>query len=268
MKVFVCTVLMGDYDFLLPIRKFDYNKNWEYICYTDKERNIDGWNFRQLPEKVLELDVFLQTRYIKLFCQDLVSIPGIYIYIDANIYLDRGFGLLYDQFISSGRCLGLFKHPDRSNVFEEFYFALDANKLVNQERVARMQLDKYSLEKTFSNSKILFENNISFRKQGDLKVTALMNVWWSEIKDWPTRDQLSLPYVLHKSDIDYFTFSLNIREPNDFIFLHGHRENNFRDIHAYIHSRRGNFIFKMLLFTWQPIHNILVKMLKKNDQSK
>ena len=265
MNVFVCTVLMGDYDFLLPIRKSDYNKNWEFICYTDKERSIEGWDFRFLPENILDLEVFLQTRYVKLFCQDIVDIPGVYIYMDANLYLGKDFGHLYDQFLKSGRCLGIFQHPDRKNIFDEFQFSLDNKKLIDQESLERLQLKKCSHEKNFLNFERLFENNISFKKYGDIKVNDLMNMWWSEIKEWPTRDQLSLPYVLHKSNIEYISFKLNIREPNDFIFIHGHRENNYRDIHAYLHARKRNLFFKIILIIWQPVHNVLFKIFEKND---
>ncbi|MBN4080082.1 DUF616 domain-containing protein [Beggiatoa alba] len=263
MDVFVCTVLMGDYDFLLPIHKEEYNKNWKFICYTDKDRSIKGWEFRELPDNVLDLSVFLQTRYVKLFCQSIINLPGIYIYIDANISLGRGFGGLYDQFLKSEKCLGLFKHPDRVNIFDEFDCALKMNKLKNQGALARKQIKKYSLDTKFTSVDILFENNIIFRKHSSKKINDLMSNWWLELKDWPTRDQFSLPYVLFKSNVKYFMLNINIRKPNDYVFIHGHREKNFRDIHAYIHSRGDRMIFRIALVLWQPAHNILIKILQK-----
>lgn len=263
MDVFVCTVLMGDYDFLLPVHKEEYNKNWRFICYTDKDRSIKGWEFRELPDTVLDLSVFLQTRYVKLFCQSIINLPGIYIYIDANISLNRSFGVLYDQFLKSEKYLGLFKHPDRVNVFDEFDYALKVNKLKNQAALARTQIKKYSLDTKFTSVDILFENNIIFRKYSSKKINDLMNSWWLELKNWPTRDQLSLPYVLFKSNVKYFMLDINIRKPNDYVFIHGHREKDFRDIHAYIHSRGDRMIFRIALVLWQPAHNILTKILQK-----
>ena len=260
MDVFVCTVLMGDYDFLLPVHKEEYNKSWKYICYTDKDRSIKGWEFRKLPENVRDLSAFLQTRYIKLFCQSIINLPGIYVYIDANISLGKDFGVLYEKFLKSEKHLGLIKHPDRANVFDEFNCALKMNKLKSQDDVARKQIESYSLDKKFAGVDILFENNISFRKYYSNDIDELMNSWWLELKVWPTRDQLSFPYILFKSNVEYFMLNLNIRKPNDYVFIHGHREKNFRDIHAYIHSRRSRMIFRIALVLWQPAHNILIKI--------
>jgi len=263
MDVFVCTVLMGDYDFLLPIHKEKYNKNWKYICYTDKDRSIKGWEFRELPDNVRDLSVFLQTRYVKLFCQSIINLPGIYVYIDANISLGRNFGVLYDQFLKSEKYLGLFKHPDRANVFDEFDCALKMNKLQNLGELARKQIKEYSLDKNFTSVDMLFENNIIFKKHNSKIIDDLMSSWWLELKDWPTRDQLSLPYVLFKSNVKYFMLDIKIRKPNDYVFIHGHREKNFRDIHAYIHSRGDRMLFRMALVLWQPVHNVLIKILQR-----
>jgi len=263
MNVFVCTVLIGDYDFLLPIRKEKYNKNWKFICYTDKKRSVKGWEFRPLPNEVFDLEIFLQTRYIKLFCQSIINMPGVYIYIDANISLNKNFVELYDWFLKSRKPLGLFKHPDRVNVFDELNYVLKVNKLTHHDTMAREQIKKYALDVKFFNTNMLFENNIIFKNHNNKEVECLMNNWWAELKDWPTRDQLSLPYVLFNSNMEYFMLSINTRIPNDYVFIHGHRERNFRDIHAYIHSRRGKRIFRVALFLWQPIHNVLIKLLQK-----
>ena len=220
MDVFVCTVLLGDYDFLLPVCKEEYNKSWKFICYTDKERSIKGWEFRKLPENVCDLSVFLQTRYIKLFCQSIINRPGIYVYIDANISLGKDFGTLYEKFVKSEKYLGLFKHPDRDNVFDELDCALKMNKLRNQGDVAKKQIEYYSLDTNFTGVNALFENNISFRKYYSNDIDELMNLWWLELKVWPTRDQLSLPYALSKSNVEYFMLNINIRKTNDYFFIH------------------------------------------------
>ena len=55
----------------------------------------------------------------------------------------------------------------------------------------------------------------------------------------------------------------NLRKTNDYVFIHGHRQKNFRDIHAYIHSRSSRMFFRIALVFWQPVHNILIKILQK-----
>lgn len=262
MQVYVCTALIGDYDFLMPVRRYVYNKNWQYYCFSEKQRSLKGWNFKELPQEILSLNDFMKSRYIKFFCESIINKPGIYIYIDANVQLEKKFGDLYNEFIDSNLNLGLFAHPERSNIFEELDEAIKANQLRNNEELAKNQIKKYSNDGLFSQHSILFENNIIFKKSNSKDLDSLMNHWWTELIRWPTRDQLSLPYVIYKSNIKYLLLNLNKRVDNEYVFIHGHKENNLRDIHAYMFARRKKIFFKILLFIWQPFHNFLFKLFK------
>ena len=170
---------------------------------------------------------------------------------------------MYQKFLKSEKHLGLIKHPYRVNIFDEFNYALKKNKLKNKYEIATKQIESYSIDKKFAGVDILFENNISFRKYYSNDIDELMNSWWLELKVWPTRDQLSFPYILFKSNIEYFMLNTNLRKTNDYVFIHGHRQKNFRDIHAYIHSRSSRMFFRIALVLWQPVHNILIKILQK-----
>jgi len=267
MEVYVCTALIGDYDFLLPVNFYTYNKNWNYVCFSDKKRKIKGWEFKDLPRHIANLSPFLKSRYIKIFCQSINNKPGIYIYIDANVQLQKKFGLLHNKFIESGFSLGLFSHPDRKNIFEEFERTLAVNKLNNNELIAKNQMKNYSEDVTFAKTNLLFENNIIFKKSDDNVLETLMNNWWLEIIEWPTRDQFSLPYVVYKSNIKYYLIDLDKRKENDFVFIHGHKSNNIRNIHAYIFARRNILFYKLLLYIWQPFHNLLIKIFKIGDKN-
>ena len=259
MKVYVCTALIGDYDFLLPVNQYEYNKNWNFICYSDKKRNIKGWEFRELPEQTSGLSVFLKSRYIKVFCESIDDNPGIYIYIDANIQLQKKFIFLYEQFIKSNLSLGLFSHPYRKNIFEEFEVTLNNNKLKNINELAHNQIEKYSEDVNFTKTNLLFENNMIFKISGDIKVKKLMKQWWDELKKWPSRDQFSLPYVVYRSDLKYFLTELDKRKDNDYVSIHGHKMKNFRDVHSFIFARRKRLPYRILLFFWQPVHSVLMK---------
>lgn len=259
-EVYVCTVLIGDYDFLMPVTQYDYNQNWHYVCFSDKKKKIKGWQFRELPKEISGLSAFLKSRYIKVFCESIIGKPGVYIYIDANIQLEKKFSDLFTKFLNSNLPIGLFMHPDRNNIYEEFYSATRASKIKGVEKIAKNQLEKYKKSSSFAQTNLLFENNIIFKKYKSRELDTLMKQWWAELEKWPTRDQFSLPFVVFKSKIEYQQFNLNKRVDNKYVFIHGHKEKNFRDIHAYMFARRKKIIFKILLFIWQPVHNFLVKL--------
>ena len=131
--------------------------------------------------------------------------------------------------------------------------------------LAKNQIEAYSQDLNFSKTNLLFENNIIFKKSGDLKVNKLMKQWWNELEKWPSRDQFSLPYVVYKSNIQFFLIDLDKRKDNDYVSIHGHKEKNFRDIHAFIFARRRMLLFKILLAVWQPFHNLLMKVFQNRQ---
>ena len=49
------------------------------------------------------------------------------------------------------------------------------------------------------------ENGILFRKHRDNDAIKLMNAWWEEYCNGGRRDQLSLPYLIWKHDINVVT---------------------------------------------------------------
>lgn len=48
----------------------------------------------------------------------------------------------------------------------------------------------------------LYENSIIVRNNRDEKISKLMESWWKEYLRFPTRDQISFPYVIWKTNFD------------------------------------------------------------------
>lgn len=261
MKVTICTVLVCNYDYLGPVcKQFQSRKDWRFICYSDVPLTVDGWNSRPIPTEVGHLSPFLQTRYIKLFCQSLENEPGLYVYVDSNLDLLSQFSELVHLFVSSSAPLGFIRHPERTSVAEELKALSESNKIIGRKELLTAQINYYREVSRSIENEPLFENSIIFKLSEDSAVDRLMNDWWIELKTWSTRDQISLPYVLSQLEPNYFCFIINLRKKVGFVRYRGHRSASFQDIHAFLHARSGSKLFRLMLTIWQPFHNILVRL--------
>ena len=244
MNVTICTVLVGNYDYLGPVcKQLQSRKDWRFICYSDMLIKVRGWDVRSIPTEIGHLSPFLQTRYIKLFCQSLDNEPGLYVYVDSNLDLLPQFSELVHLFASSSVPLGLIRHPERTSVAEELKALSKSNKIVGRKDLLVNQIDCYRNACQSIDHEPLFENSIVFKLSEDIEVDQLMNDWWIQLKTWPTRDQISLPYVLSQRGSNYFCFITNFRKRVGFVRYRGHRSGSYRDIHAFLHARCGSKLF-------------------------
>ena len=92
---------------------------------------------------------------------------------------------------------GVHFHNQRDCIYDEAVMIKYAKK-ANMSEV-KVQLDNYR-EEGFPSHFGLYENTILIRKHHDMSVCKLMESWWDEYLKYPTRDQLSLPYVIWKTN--------------------------------------------------------------------
>ena len=261
MKFFFCTALVGDYDFLPAPKWAKKNKDFRFICFTDQKKINPFWEKRNLPKTVSNYSKLLKHKYVKVFCDKIINENGIYIWIDANIYMKEGFEEIIEQFYKSSDLFLFIKHPLRKNIKQEakalanskYRGDLDKINLIN-EQIKIYERDGFDCEKD-----LLIEANVFMRKSNNLIVEKSMNLWWEQIMQFPARDQISLPYVLSEIDPIFSVFDIGSRKDNRYFNHYGHKSHNIKDIHAYLYSKRHIGIFKFALFFWQPLHNIINK---------
>ena len=258
--IYICTAQVGNYDFLsnhVWIKKY---KNIKLICFTDQNKVHKSWNKIGLPKNITHLSNFLKHKYVKLFCDKILNKKGLYVWVDANIYVKETILELIESFEKSDSDLLFVKHPSRTNPEEEYKFLI-AQKFKNEntvKNILKLQFEHY--EKNIANYKKfnLIEANFFIKKNNNKKINQLFATWWNEIKYYPARDQLSLPYVLSKYDLKYMLLDIGNRENNYYFNHYGHKVHNFNDIHSYLFSRRHLIIFRLLILFWTPIHKIKI----------
>jgi hypothetical protein len=90
------------------------------------------------------------------------------------------------------------EHPVRKCLYKEIDACIKIKKLKGDEiTLAKKQLERYRAEK-FPENYGLVQTNVMIRKHNDQYSKDLMEKWWSELKDYSHRDQLSFNYALWK----------------------------------------------------------------------
>ena len=165
--VLVYTAIVGGYDLLLPprIRESGVRR----VVFSERPpRPAWGWEWRPLPRFAATLPPALANRWCKFFAHEILPEARLSIYIDGNIRLTGPVRPLVAEFAASGAALGLFAHPDRTNLEEEADTCLHYWKIGTKEDHMRLrrQLDRYQEGGLFPQFG-LTENSIIFRDHAD-----------------------------------------------------------------------------------------------------
>lgn len=196
-KAVIYTCVTNNYDCLTDPVIID--RSFDYICFADKKTKVDNkikvWQIKKLAFS--KLDNIRNARWHKTHPHLLFKEYKYSIYIDSNInILNKKFYQDIKEQIKNKALIAVQPHFARENIYEEFSECLRLKK--DKSEIIKKQ--KYYLEKEKFNGKyyIFPETNIIFRSHLQDKVMAAMQVWWSMIKKYSYRDQLSFTYALWK----------------------------------------------------------------------
>ena len=194
----VYSCITGDYDKLTEPR-YVHNKNIEYIMFTDQQISSENWKIRAIPEKLKTLSASQINRYIKLHPHEFFKEYDYSIYVDGNIEIISDLSGLVNLLTSSNG-IAMHKHFSRSCLYQEAV-ACQVLKKGNKVQIDK-QIRDYRSE-GFPENYGLLECTIIVTDLMNSKARDIYDGWWCEMMNHPSgRDQLSLPYVLWKMDIN------------------------------------------------------------------
>lgn len=201
-EIIVYTCVTGGYDKLRPVRAAEPGVS--FVCFTDSPRRIPhGWHVRPLQSPHRLTNGHDINRYHKMFPHRLFPDNRFSIYLDGNVWFDGKYRGMVQGLQSHGACLGAFRHPKGRGVFEESEMCVRLNKLHRSEvPVLEQQLRCYEGE-GFNLSTSITVNNLLARDHCHSGFAAAMALWWSQLFEFTSRDQLSLNYVLWKTGIPW-----------------------------------------------------------------
>ncbi len=181
-----------------PTQKHD---GVEYVYFVDnkdtwayKDRiEASIWDVRETPRKYAS--GMLDAKWSKMHPHLLF--PGEEtIWCDANYFPHRESPLLNKHHISAE--VSVYHHKtSRRCLFEEAAFCLSRGVGVAADikrQIAAYKAD--GMPEQFG----LFEGNVIYRKP---EASAFNEAWWKQVNTYSTRDQISMPYVFWKNDIDF-----------------------------------------------------------------
>jgi len=196
----VYTALIGNYDQLSPIK---FRSSIRFIVFTDNSNlSVRGWERRDISDlsgMPSDMPNWMISRYLKMHPYLLLPEFEETLYIDSNIKMLRDPAPLFDINLSKGD-IAIPYHMERDDVGDELDVCLRTGKVGNDEYNSMMLRLRFYDAQSAPRCPMT-ENNVIFRRDSPA-VRLAMKVWWGEIRQGITRDQIALPYALHKSGLN------------------------------------------------------------------
>lgn len=217
-NIVVYTAIFGDYDVLIDPEVVE--PGVDYVCFTDDEKlSSDVWQIRNVRPMT---DPALSNRRIKILAHEYLEEYELSVYIDGNIQILERIKPLVEDYLSTTD-FALYKHPERSGIFEEAEACIEKNKA--EQGPVREQLSYYR-DVGFPDDRDLSENRILFRRHQNPEIKDLMWSWWREVSERVSRDQLSLMFVLWMNDVEYNLIPHSVRDTPQFA-IYPHRPDGY-----------------------------------------
>jgi hypothetical protein len=257
--LYACTNLAYDQIFS-PVAK---TPGVEFTLFSDRHpRFVRGWTWRPLPEQTRGLSDTLVNRYCKFFPHEVLPEADCSIYVDANTLILADLTPLIAEFIDSGADIGLFPHKQRSDIVEELAFGKACGRIPPQDFAkGDAQLKRYFAE-GLPPDHVFTENAIIFRRHAAPGLAPAMKLWWEQLEEFTKRDQLSLPYVLHKSELKTKIWDWNYKFENPYFKRYLHRRGFLKDINVLFknkqhYGRVHHHVFGSLLYAYHGLFKSL-----------
>jgi hypothetical protein len=234
----------------------------EFLLLADRRpRLVSGWRWRPLPAAARGLSPTLANRYAKFFPHRVLPESGtsagidaeISVYIDANTLVLADLTPLLAEFAASDADIGLFRHRERTSLAEEFAFARAVGRIPAADAAkGEAQLARYRAG-GLPDDVPLTENAILFRRHRRPALQAAMELWWAELEASTRRDQLSLPWVLFRSELAVHLWDWNYKYENPYFLRYLHRRGPLSDLNVFLKNKRhygpvGDRVCGTLLF--------------------
>lgn len=189
--IFFYTALYGDH---IPLQEFD-TKGVEFRCYTDRKLESKTWRILKTSPEASPSPRMAAKRW-KMFPE--ATVGDISVWIDASIRVTDVHEMVkVIKAALRGRDLALFKHPERTNIYDEAAASIVLPKYVGLPLI--QQVESYRRH-GLPDDAGLWAGGVIARRHSAKRVSFEQD-WWAENVEWSYQDQLSLPYVLWKNNI-------------------------------------------------------------------
>ena len=204
-KVVVYTCITGGYDNVLEPTYV--TPGVDYICFTDDPTlKSKTWKFRPIPKELLTFSKVKQQRGVKILAHRYLSEYDISIWVDGAVIVKGNITEYLKTLDLTQYSVFIPEHPARKCIYAEKDACVKIKKIKGDEiTLADKQMNRYKTE-GFPANYGLVQTNVMIRSHNDQYSKDLMEKWWSELKDYSHRDQLSFNYALWKCSAKRFKY--------------------------------------------------------------
>lgn len=196
-KVAIYSCVTNGYDNIKePFIKME---NTDYYLFTDSDNITSGkWNIKQLTKETEKFEGALKNRYIKMHPYELFKEYDYAIYIDGNVKVMSDLTELVNS-INEKTGISMHRHKLRNCIYDEIKVCKIRHK-GNYEKL-KEQAERYKKE-GFPEKFGMLEATIIVTDLKNENGKMIYKNWWDElISSESLRDQISLPYILWKNNL-------------------------------------------------------------------
>ncbi|MFT6836015.1 MAG: hypothetical protein ACJA0H_002058 [Francisellaceae bacterium] len=247
--------MFDDYDFILS--ELFIMPNVDYYLFTDNDA-LDIYPYQKIIVKQDKDNPSISNRAIKMKLPDVLRSYALTIYIDSNVGIMGDLNPLISQFVQDGAAIGSFSHPSHHSLEQE----IELCRVLEKGDVNAMEKERqFYLTEPFPIRDRLSDNSVIFRKRYDNNMIAAMDFWFELTKKYSGRDQLSLPAVKGRFNIDDFFFDFSPRTRfNKYFIVFPHKLNrkkvSLKKLVKFYLSFFLRFFFRYLFFIKGAIRNL------------
>lgn len=215
----VYTCISGNYDILRDV--VNPESDIDYICFTDLPIESNTWKIRPIPQFLKSFDPTKIARCIKILPHLFLSEYETSVWIDGNIQVLGDIKKFINQNLKN--YFAIPKHPLRKCVYEEGTAVIDLKKDCSSN--VNVQINLYK-SKNYPKNNGMVQSNVIIRKHNDKRCVEISNTWWTHVRLYSKRDQLSFNYCIWKKNVSIDIINPNVIVGNHFQqWSHIHKKN-------------------------------------------
>lgn len=228
----IYTAIFGDYNGLIPQPKLE---GFDYICFTENPK------LKAKPWKTVVVDLPFpddltrSNRHIKILPHQYLPDYDLSIYIDGNVWILGNFDHLLQTHFQNTK-MATFSHSQTTRdphncIYQEHNTLMEIGERFGVYKDSKEKLIEhvdFLRKKQYPENNGLIQGSVLIRLHNDPEVISVMEDWWSIVKKYSKRDQLSFNYVAWENNFDFNTIPGDVREGNPYVYHLGqHRKKWF-----------------------------------------
>ncbi len=262
MKVAIYRILIEDYDYL--INDPYINKNYDYFLFTNLKNN-DLKHYKKILIKDKNLSSSLLNRKFKICIPEILLKYDLVIYLDNNIKICASLNKIINKFYYSNCEIGYCIHPYGHNMEQEINACLKFKKAKIE--VINDELNYFS-KKNIVPKTPLTDNSFLIRRNKSFLKKDYADEWFKVVRNFSGRDQISMPFIREKYNLNEMIFNFSPRKFNNKLFSviphkFKYAKKNNTKLHKYIISFVLRYLFMKYLYLRYKILEIYEDMSKR-----